>query len=392
MVCGSFNALFVGNRKSRIIHDRVVDAPDMISERFCHAFLFVSFQVLFTSFILASNDVEGLLFPICRRRRSWGLFTRRAKEHVYHGSSGLHLSSVKDSSIPESPDFETKVSVSPQYNLSEDIINVNDESSALTTIKDRKFLERINHWIIFIDDEESIRQSVGDFLYDSGYQVTACADAMAFVEVCRAAMQHGLPVNADSVEATEGPPPVHKLPSCIVSDIRMPGGPDGLELLQWIRSSDVIKRVPVVLLTAKALTKDRIVGYKAGADAYLPKPFYPEELLSVIDTLILRRQQMTGTAGALVDIQQEMANVKLLLKQNAQRTVKQTDVYLTPASREILNLLCQGYTNSEIAEMRGTSKNYVSKVLKRIYDETGTSTRTELLRWAIQTGYVNPKM
>jgi DNA-binding CsgD family transcriptional regulator len=67
-------------------------------------------------------------------------------------------------------------------------------------------------------------------------------------------------------------------------------------------------------------------------------------------------------------------------------------VYLTPASREILDLLCRGYTNAEIAEERGTSKHYVQKALKKIYLETGTSTRTELLKWAIQTGYVSPRL
>ena len=149
--------------------------------------------------------------------------------------------------------------------------------------------------------------------------------------------------------------------------------------------------IPVVLLTAKGMTQDRITGYQAGADAYIPKPFDPDELLSVIDTVIVRRQQMTGTAGALLDLQQEIANVKVLLQQNIQSTVQSTNVYLTPAAREILDLLCQGYSNAEIAQVRNTTKAYVTKVLKRIYDDTGTETRTELLRWAIQTGYVNPK-
>jgi len=65
---------------------------------------------------------------------------------------------------------------------------------------------------------------------------------------------------------------------------------------------------------------------------------------------------------------------------------------LTPAEREILELLCRGCTNTEIAEARGTSKNYATRTLKKIYEKTQTTTRTELLKWAIQTGYVNPKL
>ena len=281
-------------------------------------------------------------------------------------------------------------------------IECNNDDIVLTEKSlDRKFVERNAHWIVLIDDEISIRQSVGDFLYDSGYQVTACADAYAFVELCRSLKTPNTPQrnvttpptpHSSSSITTSGIQPVNNaVPSCIISDIRMPGGPDGLELLQWIRSSDLLKRIPVVLLTAKGMTQDRITGYQAGADAYIPKPFDPDELLSVIDTVIVRRQQMTGTAGALLDLQQEIANVKVLLQQNIQSTVQSTNVYLTPAAREILDLLCQGYSNAEIAQVRNTTKAYVTKVLKRIYDDTGTETRTELLRWAIQTGYVNPK-
>ena len=51
-------------------------------------------------------------------------------------------------------------------------------------IKDESFRERTRHWVVLVDDEESIRLAVGDYLYDQGYQVTACADADALLEVC----------------------------------------------------------------------------------------------------------------------------------------------------------------------------------------------------------------
>jgi DNA-binding NarL/FixJ family response regulator len=174
----------------------------------------------------------------------------------------------------------------------------------------------------------------------------------------------------------------------------MPGGPSGLELLQWIRSTNnpALQRVPVVLLTAKGLTSDRIAGYQAGADVYLSKPFYPDELLSVVDNLIARRQEMVGDAGAMLELQQDLANIQMLLQEQSRTAVIPTDVYLTPAEREVLELLCEGYTNAEIAAQRGTAQNYVIKTLQKIYRATGTSTRTELLRWAVQTGYVSPNL
>lgn len=236
-------------------------------------------------------------------------------------------------------------------------------------ILDRTFLERNQHWIVFVDDEEAIRQSVGDFLYDSGYQVTACADAAACVEVCEASVSD------------------KKRPACIVSDIRMPGM-DGIALLRWIREDSAFQRIPVVLLTAKGLTSDRVAGYKAGADVYLPKPFYPEELLSAVDNLIARRKQMTNS---LVDVQQELAEIKSSLT-DTQPTIETTSVFLTPVEREVLDLLCGGFTNGEIAEQRGTSKPVVQKTIKKIYDKTSTKSRTELLKWAVKKGYVDLKL
>ena len=168
-------------------------------------------------------------------------------------------------------------------------------------------------------------------------------------------------------------------------------GKDGIELLGLIRADERLERVPVILLTAKAMTQDRIAGYKAGADAYLPKPFDPEELLSMIDNAIRRRHQMTGKSGNLLDLKQELETIKHIMRQNGANVVKKTDVYLTDSEREVLELLCKGYTNGEIAEERGVSVITINRMIHKIYQETQTRTRTELVRWAIMTGYVSPK-
>lgn len=242
-------------------------------------------------------------------------------------------------------------------------------------IRDREFLERTKRWVVLVDDEEAIRQAVGDYLYDQGYQITACADADAMLEVCA---------------KPQGDGQLPAVPDAIVSDVRMPGK-DGLELLRLIRADERLERVPVILLTAKGMTQDRIAGYRAGADVYLPKPFIPEELLSIIDNVILRRQQMTGDKGKLVELKADMSNIKQLLRRNGSKVVKATDVYLTPVERDTLELLCKGYTNGEIAEERGVSVIGVNRMIQKMYLTTRTQTRTELVRWAIETGYVSRK-
>lgn len=242
-------------------------------------------------------------------------------------------------------------------------------------IKDKAFLQRAKHWVVIVDDEEAIRLAVGDYLFENGYKVTACADADAMIHVV-------------STPPSEEALPI--VPDAIISDIRMPGT-NGLQLLQIIRSNERLERVPVIFLTAKAMTQDRIAGYKAGADVYLPKPFDPDELLTIVDNCILRRKQMTGEKAKLVDLKQDMNNIKEILRQNGSKVVKSTDVYLTTTEREVLDFLARGFTNKEIAEKRGTTPFVVGRTVQKMYVMTDTRTKTELVRWALQTGYLNPR-
>jgi DNA-binding NarL/FixJ family response regulator len=270
-------------------------------------------------------------------------------------------------------------------------VSKNDNKQAddeeILRLQNPQFQWRNAHWVILVDDEESIRESVGDFLYDAGYQVTACDDAPTAWKLL---------ISYNSVNNNEEKNPqkqqLQRIPDCIISDIRMPEM-NGIEFLGQIRQNDILKNVPVILLTAKGMTSDRIQGYKAGADVYLSKPFVPEELLSIVDNAILRKSQMMGPNGPLVELSQEMALVKQLVNQQRYETVvERTDVYLTPAQREILDLLCRGYTNQEIADARNTSKHYVTKTLQKIYSLTETKTRTQLLQWAIRNGYVPSRL
>lgn len=244
-------------------------------------------------------------------------------------------------------------------------------------LQDPKFVERNKRWVVVVDDEESIRMAVGDFLYDVGYQVTACANADSMLDL--------LTPLEDSVDGE-----LESVPDAIISDIRMPGR-DGIELLGLIRADPRLARVPVVLLTAKGMAQDRVQGYKAGADVYLPKPFDPDELLSIVDNLISRQQQMSGEKGELMELKDDIDKIKQIMKRNSANVVKRTDIYLTDMEREVLELLCQGLTNSEIAGKRNVGIIRINKVIQKLYSRTSTRNRTELVRWAITTGYISPR-
>lgn len=71
----------------------------------------------------------------------------------------------------------------------------------------------------------------------------------------------------------------------LVLDVMMPGM-DGLEVLRRLREEGV--RTPVMLLTARSQKADRILGFNAGADDYLPKPFAPDELICRVRAMLRR--------------------------------------------------------------------------------------------------------
>jgi len=252
------------------------------------------------------------------------------------------------------------------------------DSDETTQQVDPQFRERNRRWIVLVDDEEGIRQTVGDYLYDQGYKVTACADATALLQVV------SLPSTLNNDDAQ----PLPVLPDVIISDIRMPGK-DGMDLLRYVRGNARLERVPLVLLTAKPMTQDRIDGYDAGADRYLTKPFDPEELLAIIDNLIVRKKQMTKGKAQLVEVAEELQNIKQILKINAVKVVQKTDVYLTPTQREVLDFVCEGKRNKEIAIEKGITHERIKSIMQELYFQTETTTRTELVRWALKTGYVS---
>jgi DNA-binding NarL/FixJ family response regulator len=195
-----------------------------------------------------------------------------------------------------------------------------------------------------------------------------------------------------------------QVPDLIVSDVRMPGM-DGLTLLEQIRSHPQLIPIPVILLTAKSMVPDRVAGYQAGADAYLPKPFDPDELIALMDHFIQRHEALNDAQqNAIVELQRNVQDIKFLLKEQmgvnngetilgpspptAQPRVVATNVFLAPDERQVLNLLCQGKMNHEIADRMYLSTRRIEQLVTIMFRKTNVKNRTELVRWAIATGNV----
>jgi len=115
--------------------------------------------------------------------------------------------------------------------------------------------------LLIVDDDERIRGLLQKFLVKAGFMVSAARDAAHARRLL------------DGLEF-----------DMIVLDVMMPGE-DGITLCRSLRSRIA---TPILLLTAKGETSDRIAGLEAGADDYLAKPFEPKELLLRINAILRR--------------------------------------------------------------------------------------------------------
>jgi two-component system, OmpR family, response regulator QseB len=131
--------------------------------------------------------------------------------------------------------------------------------------------------ILIAEDEPRVASFLEKGLRSSGFATTVVADGIAASTLAR----------DDDFDL-------------LVLDLGLPGK-DGLEVLRELRSAG--QRLPVIVLTARGDPDDRVAGLETGADDYLPKPFYLEELVARI------RARLRGGGGAPEEQQQQQLRV-----------------------------------------------------------------------------------
>ena len=202
--------------------------------------------------------------------------------------------------------------------------------------------------LLVVDDEPNLLRAVAACLKAENYEVgTARSGQEALMQL------------AESV------------PDLIISDIRMPGM-DGYKLARQLRGSPRTALVPIVFLTAKDETADRIEGFRAGIDAYLTKPFEPDELIAVVNGILIRVERTHSQIARLVS------------SANAEEAVRFQDEALTDAENRVAVAVSRGLSNKEIAAELEISVRTVENHISHILDKKGFSNRVEIARYVFE--------
>ncbi len=167
------------------------------------------------------------------------------------------------------------------------------------------------------------------------------------------------------------------LPDLIVSDVMMPRG-DGFSLVKNLRSSPRTELIPVVFLTAKDGRASRLSGIRAGVDAYLTKPFEPEELVATIKN-ILNRVTRASKRDALAAKADES---KPIFADDSAATAKNVNPSdLTEAEIRVACLVAESLSNKEIAARLRVSTRTIESHVSHILAKKGFSNRVEIARY-----------
>jgi len=201
--------------------------------------------------------------------------------------------------------------------------------------------------LLIVDDEPNLLRALEAYLGAERFEVTtARSGAEALVKLAQA------------------------LPDLIISDIRMPGM-SGYELARQLRDSSRTALVPIVFLTAKGESEDRIEGFRAGVDAYLTKPFVPDELLAVVNNILSR-------------VERTHSQIAKMISRSEQETSSFHDESLTEAENRIATSVARGLSNKEIAAEMQISVRTVENHISHILDKKHFNNRVEIARYVFE--------
>lgn len=201
--------------------------------------------------------------------------------------------------------------------------------------------------LLVVDDEPNLLRAVEFVLRGEGFDVATALNAKdALVSIAR------------------------NVPDLIVSDVRMPEM-DGYAFARRLRSAAHSAIVPFVFLTARDETEDRIAGFRAGADVYLTKPFEPEELIAVVQSVLQRVEKTHQRIACLFN------------DEAPEKTFAVRDDELTESECQVAVGVARGLSNKEIAQEMHLSVRTIENHVSHILAKKRFSNRVEVARYII---------
>jgi two-component system phosphate regulon response regulator PhoB/two-component system alkaline phosphatase synthesis response regulator PhoP len=195
----------------------------------------------------------------------------------------------------------------------------------------------MNQLIAIVEDESDISDLIKIHTEKAGYIARCFLNGMEFHEFLK-----------------------KNIPDLVLLDLMLPDM-DGIELCKFIRSDNKLKKVPIIILSAKSDEIDRILGIEIGAYYYLTKPFSIKELLVRIKTLL--RDNTSRESNSILTIN----NILLIDQEKYIVKVKGQPVQLTSAEFNLLRLLA---SKKGIVFTRDKILNYLWGEDKIVLDRT----------------------
>jgi DNA-binding NarL/FixJ family response regulator len=161
-----------------------------------------------------------------------------------------------------------------------------------------------------------------------------------------------------------------KVPDMIICDVMMPEM-DGYSLVKHIRQESRTNTIPVLFLSAKGQSQDRVKGLNEGADVYMVKPFEPEELVAQVESSLKQIKRLVDGRVRGLD--------------GAPTIHVPHNVELTPTELKVVQLVAKGMANRNIAEQLNVSQRTIESHVSNMLNKTSLKNRTELARWAIES-------
>ena len=200
--------------------------------------------------------------------------------------------------------------------------------------------------LLLIDDDPNLILLVKDYLEFRGYEVITAENGREALEVLE-----------------------QEIPDMIICDVMMPEM-DGYAFVNQVRQDERTSWIPILFLSAKGQSQDKIKGLNIGADVYMVKPFEPEELVAQVEASLkqaFRQRQQTGGGN-----------------DSESKIQVPFDVHLTQTELKVVQFVARGLANRDIAEELNVSQRTVESHVSNMLGKTGLHNRTELARWAIE--------